>query len=95
LFPTTWEKLFWDFSKNMDFDKEVFFKEWDYETKLFKTLSMEKAVKFAYDNTSKWKYVLLSTWAPSFNADWPWVMPWKWYIEKWNMFKDAVIKYSK
>jgi len=95
LFPTTWEKLFWDFSKNMDFDLEYDFEEWDYKTKLYKTISMENAVKFAYKNTNKWKIVLLSTWAPSFNANWSWVMPWKSYIEKWDMFKKAVLKYSK
>jgi len=91
LFPTTWEKLFGDFSKNMEFDKIEEFEN----MKLFKTLSMDSAVKFAYENTPEWKIVLLSTWAPSFNADGPWVMPWKWFIEKWEMFKDAVIKYSK
>ena len=56
---------------------------------------MDNAVKFAYKNTLEWEIVLLSTWAPSFNANGPWVMPWKWFIEKWDMFKDAVIKYSK
>ena len=91
LFPTTWEKLFWDFSKNMEFDKVEEFQN----MKLFKTLSMDKAVKFAYKNTAKWKIVLLSTWAPSFNANGPGIMPWKWYIEKWEMFKKAVEKYSK
>jgi len=95
LFPTTWEKLFWDFSKNMEFDKQYNFEDNDFKTKLFKTLSMEKAVEFAYKNTNKWEIVLLSTWAPSFNADGPWIMPWKWFIEKWEMFKEAVIKYSK
>jgi hypothetical protein len=35
----------------MEFDKEYIFKENNFETKLFKTLSMDKAVKFAYDNT--------------------------------------------
>ena len=95
LFPTTWEKLFWDVSKNMDFDKDYIFEENDFKTKLYKTLSMDKAVEFAYKNTVEWEIVLLSTWAPSFNAFWAWVMPWKWYIEKWEMFKKAVIKYSK
>ncbi len=95
LFPVTWEKLFSNFSKNIDFDKEIIFEENNFKTKLYKTLSMENAVKFAYKNTPKWKIVLLSTWAPSFNADWPWVMPWKTYIEKAEMFKNAVIKFSK
>jgi len=95
LFPTTWEKLFWDFSKNMNFDEEVKYVEWDFETKLYKTLSMEEAVKFAYENTNPWKIVLLSTWAPSFNANWPWIMPWKWFIEKWNLFKKYVEKYAQ
>ena len=95
LFPTTWEKLFWNFSKNMDFDKEYIFKDWDFETKLFKTLSMDEAVKFWYKNTNLWNIVLLSTWAPSFNAKWSWRMPWKWFIEKWNLFKECVKKYGK
>jgi len=101
LFPTTWEKLFGEFSKNMEFDKATFynlsqpsFNNKGSSIKLYKTLSMEKAVKFAYENTPKWKIVLLSTWAPSFNADGPWVMPWKWFIEKWEMFKNAVKKYA-
>ena len=95
LFPTTWEKLFWNFSKNMDFDKEYILKDWDFETKLFKTLSMDEAVKFWYKNTNLWNIVLLSTWAPSFNAKWSWRMPWKWFIEKWNLFKECVKKYGK
>jgi hypothetical protein len=57
-------------------------------------LSMEKAIRFAYKNTPKWKICLLSTWAPSFNANWPWLMPWKSYIEKWEMFKQFVKKFS-
>jgi UDP-N-acetylmuramoylalanine-D-glutamate ligase len=56
---------------------------------------MEKAVKFAYDNSKEGDIVLLSTWAPSFNANWTWVMPWKSYIEKWEMFKKFVEKYGK
>lgn len=95
LFPETWEKLFWNFSKNMDFDKEYILKDWDFETKLFKTLSMDEAVKFWYKNTNLWNIVLLSTWAPSFNAKWSWRMPWKWFIEKWNLFKECVKKYGK
>ena len=95
LFPETGEKLFWDFSKNMEFDKEYIFKDWNFKTKLFKTLSMENAVKFWYKNTKKWKIVLLSTWAPSFNANGSWRMPWKWFIEKWNLFKQFVEKYGK
>ena len=102
LFPTTWEKLFWDFSKNMNFDEptdynpsQPSFNTKERSMKLFKTLSMEKAVKFAYKNTQKWQYVVLSTWAPSFNADWPWVMPWKGFIEKWNLFKEFVKKYGE
>jgi len=62
---------------------------------IYKTLSMEEAVKFAYKNTNPWKIVLLSTWAPSFNANWPWIMPWKWFIEKWNLFKKFVKKYAQ
>jgi hypothetical protein len=56
---------------------------------------MEKAVKFAYKNTNAWEIVLLSTWAPSFNAKWSWRMPWKWFIEKWNLFKKFVEKYGE
>ena len=95
LFPTTWEKIFGDFSKNMDFDLEYIYEKWNYKVKLFKTLSMDSAVNFAYNNTISGKIVLLSTWAPSFNAKSLWVMPWKSYVEKWNMFKKAVLKYFK
>ncbi len=90
LFPSSWEKLFWDFSQNMDFDLEYDFKDWNFKTKLYKTLSMKKAVNFAYNNTKTWKIVLLSTWAPSFNANWPWIMSWKSYREKWDLFKKYV-----
>lgn len=95
LFPVTWEKLFWEFSRNMNFDVVTKYIEWEFETKLYKTLSMEKAVDFACKNSKSWEFVLLSTWAPSFNAKWSWLMPWKSYVEKWDMFKNAVIKYSK
>lgn len=94
LFPSTWEKLFWDFSKNMKFDLEYDFEEDEFKTKLYKTLSMESAIKFAYNNTKSWEIVLLSTWAPSFNASWTWVMPWKSYIEKWDLFKKYAAKYK-
>ena len=95
LFPTTWEKLFWEFSKDMKFDEISKFTDWDFKTKLLKTLSMEEAVKFAYNNSEVWQIVLLSTWAPSFNANWPWIMPWKSFVEKWELFKKFVEKYSK
>lgn len=96
LFPTTWEKLFWDFSKHMEFEKEIILDWfWNYKPKIYKTLSMEKAVLFAYENTNVWEIVLLSTWAPSFNAKWTWVMPWKWYVEKWEMFKKYIFEISK
>jgi UDP-N-acetylmuramoylalanine-D-glutamate ligase len=79
----------------MNFDEENNYEEWNFKTKLFKTLSMEEAVKFAYKNSKSWDVVLLSTWAPSFNAKWSWVMPWKSYIEKWELFKKFVEKYWK
>ncbi len=96
LFPTTWEKLFWDFSKNMKFDipyPNPLLKEREQKGVILKTLSMENAVKFAFEKTKKWQIVLLSTGAPSFNAKWPGVMCWKSYIEKWEMFKKYVKKY--
>lgn len=95
LFPTTWEKLFWDFSQNMPFDKVENYKEWIFKTKILKTLNMEEAVKFAYENSIYWTIILLSTGAPSFNATWSWIMPWKSYIEKWNLFREFVEKYWK
>jgi hypothetical protein len=36
----------------MNFDEEIKYIEEYFDTKLFKTLSMEKAVKFAYKNTN-------------------------------------------
>jgi len=95
LFPETGEKIFWDFSKNMEYDIEVLYEEWDFETKLFKTLSMEEAVKFSFKNSTNWEIVLLSTWAPSFNVNWSWKMPWKWFIEKGSLFKKYVEKYGE
>lgn len=97
LFPNTWEKIFWDFSKNLEFDKIINnpFISSNKIWKIIKTLSMENAVKFAYENTKDWEIVLFSTWAPSFNANWTWVMPWTWYVQKWEMFKELVLKYSK
>jgi len=95
LFPVTWEKLFWDFSEKMDFDKKYKYIEDNFKTNLYKTKSMENAVKFAYNNTNIWDFVVLSTWAPSFNARWVWIMPWSSYIEKWNLFKKYVEKYWK
>ena len=79
----------------MEFDKEVELIDWDFKTNLLKTLSMKKAVEFAYKNSKVGQFVLLSTWAPSFNENWVWCMPWKTYIEKWELFKKYVKEFWK
>lgn len=86
LFPDTGLKIFWDLS-DFEFDKDF---ELDFSWKkfrVFKTRSMESAVKFAYDFTPKWKICLLSTASPSFSV-------WNSYIEKWTKFQEFVKKYS-
>lgn len=85
LFPDTWLKIFWDLS-NFDFDKEFTLKIWWKNFNVFKTKSMEQAVKFTYKNTEKWKICLLSTASPSFSV-------WKSYVEKWTLFQEFVKKY--
>ena len=86
LFPDTWLKIFWDLS-TFDFDKKYEFKFRDKFFNIFKTKSMESAVKFAYEFTEKWKICLLSTASPSFSV-------WNSYIEKWTQFQEFVKKYS-
>jgi len=49
------------------------------------TSSMKKAVKFAYKNTWSWNICLLSTASPSYSL-------WKNFEEKWNDFKNEIIK---
>jgi len=52
---------------------------------ILETSSMEKAVEFAYKNTWTWKICLLSTASPSYSL-------WKNFEEKWNIFKEEIIK---
>ncbi len=85
LFPDSWNRIFLDFSNNLEFDKEVVL-EWNYSPKLFKTKSMKKAVDFAFKNTTKGKICLLSCASPSFSL-------WSWFEEKWNLFKKEVETY--
>lgn len=66
---------------------EILEKNSDKKINLLYTDKMSEAVKFAYDNTEKWKICLLSTAAPSYNL-------WKNFEEKWREFKKYVIKYS-
>lgn len=87
LFPDTWLKIFWDLLKydfETNFVLEINWKKFN----VFKTKSMENAVKFAYDFTEAWKICLLSTASPSFSV-------WTSYIEKWTQFQEFVKKYSK
>ncbi len=58
-----------------------------YTLRIFKTSSMDEAVKFAYEFTSFWKICLLSTASPSYNL-------WKNFEEKWNEFKKYIQKYK-
>lgn len=86
LFPDTWLKIFWDLSSfefETNFDLEINWKK----INVFKTKSMENAVKFAYNFTENWKICLLSTASPSYSV-------WKSYVEKWDLFNEFVKKYS-
>lgn len=86
LFPDTWLKIFWDLSSfefETNFDLEINWKKFN----VFKTKSMENAVKFAYDFTENWKICLLSTASPSFSV-------WNSYVQKWDLFNEFVKKYS-
>lgn len=83
LFPDTWEYIFWDLS-NYDYDSEFILDLWNnYKPKILKTKNMQNAINFAYKNTSKWKIVLLSSWAPSYSL-------WKSYKEKWDLFNKYI-----
>lgn len=85
LFPDTWEQIFWDLSS---FEYETSFNiVWKYSPKIFKTKTMKSAVDFAFKNTSKWKFCILSNAAPSFSL-------WTWYIQKWKEFQNEVKKYN-
>lgn len=53
----------------------------------FETTSMEDAVKHAYEQTKEGTTCLLSTASPSYSI-------WKNYVEKGNLFKEYVVKYS-
>lgn len=86
LFPDTWLNIFWDLSSfefETNFDLEINWKKFN----VFKTKSMENAVKFAYDFTENWKICLLSTASPSFSV-------WNSYVQKWDLFNEFVKKYS-
>jgi len=54
---------------------------------IFKTQSMEEAVKFAYENTEEGSACLLSTASPSYSL-------WKNFEEKGDQFQDMVKKYG-
>lgn len=55
---------------------------------ILETISLEEAVKFAYQNTKKGKVVLLSPGSPSFNL-------FKDYRDRGNQFKDWIVKLGK
>lgn len=84
LFPETWEKIFWDLLK-YNYDTE-FILPWKYSPKVLKTKSMKNAVEFAFKNTEKWKICILSCAAASYSL-------WKWFEEKWELFKEEIKKY--
>ncbi len=88
LFIETWSRVFWDISDKMQiWEEKVLYLENNYSPKVLKTNSMEQAIKFAYENTQKWQFCLLSSASPSFSL-------WKWYIQKGEQFKYFVEKYS-
>lgn len=75
LFPTTGQKILAEL-KNPD------------NFKIFQTASMEKAVEFAYQNTSFGKIILLSPASTSFNL-------FKDYQDRGQQFKEWVVKLGK
>lgn len=89
LFPDSWNDIFESFSKNLELEKETYL-EWyeNYKPKLYKTTSMKNAVKFAYENTNKWKICILSNASPSFSL-------WKSFIAKWQLFQKEVKNYPQ
>lgn len=85
IFPDTWNMLFWDFTKNLNFDT-ISRLDWAYSPKILKTNTMKKAVKFAFENTENQKICILSCASPSFSL-------WKWFEDKWDQFKNEIEKY--
>lgn len=71
LFPDSWKEI-----------KKLL----NQKTNIFETSRMEEAVKFAYKNTSKNNYCLLSCASPSYSL-------WKNYEEKGNLFQKFVKEY--
>jgi UDP-N-acetylmuramoylalanine--D-glutamate ligase len=53
---------------------------------IFQTNKMQDAIKFAYQNTHKWKTCLLSTASPSYSLR-------KNFEEKWDLFKKCIFKF--
>jgi len=89
LFPDSWEEIFWNFSKDIEFDKEYILEWfWNYKPIIYKTKSMKNAVSFWFKNTKKAEYCILSSAAQSFSL-------WKWFIEKWDMFRKYVEEFEK
>lgn len=76
LFPESWKKIlatFWTYIKKLN---------------ILKTESMERAVDFCIENTTKWKICLLSTASPSYSI-------WKNFEEKGYLFQQYVKNHKK
>lgn len=74
LFPESWENI------------KKWLKIGSYN--ILETDSMQKAVGFAFQNTSAWKICLLSTASPSYSL-------WKNFEFKWDEFKNEILKQYK
>jgi len=88
LFIDTWSKVFWDLSKNMSiWEEKILNISSSYNPFVFKTDSMEEAVKFSYKNTKSNKICILSSGSPSFGL-------FKSYIDRASEFVKFVLKYK-
>lgn len=87
LFPDTWIKIFPESINFIDDTINNILNENNSQINIYKTLSMDSAIEFAYNNTEPWKICLLSTASPSFSI-------WNSYLQKAEQFQIAVKKYS-
>lgn len=89
LFIDTGSRVFGDISKQMKvWEEHILSLKNNYSPKLFKTDSMQQAIKFVYKNTKEKKYCLMSSASPSFSL-------WKGYIQKGEEYKKYIEIYGR
>ena len=87
LMPENSEKIFPETIEH-NYETNFILDLWEYKPNIFKTKSLIAWIEFAYKNTEKWQFVLLSTWSPFILIDWKWNP----YTVKWNLFNEYVKK---